>query len=188
MAYYIIGGDGKEYGPKPDSEVREWITEGRLNAQSQIRGQSDADWKTLADLPEFSGDLYGSTPSAPLPQAPTPQAPTPQAPIPQAPAHQPYSQPYPQYSAQAQSSTNGMAITGMICGIVSLPMLCCCYGMPFNILGIIFSIIGLSQIKKSNPTQSGKGMAMAGLICSILSLVLFVVFLAFGIAMNVAQM
>ena len=81
-----------------------------------------------------------------------------------------------------------MAITGMICGIVSLPMLCCCYGMPFNILGIIFSIIGLSQIKKSNPTQSGKGMAMAGLICSILSLVLFVVFLAFGIAMNVAQM
>jgi hypothetical protein len=174
MPYFIIGGDGKEYGPKPDSEVREWITEGRLNAQSQIRGQSDADWKTLADLPEFSGDLYGSTPSAPLPQAPTPQAP----------AHQPY----PQYSAPRQSGTNGMAITGMICGIVSLPMLCCCYGMPFNILGIIFSIIGLSQIKKSNPPQSGKGMAMAGLICSIISLVLFVVFLAFGIAMNVAQM
>ena len=77
--YMIIGGDGKEYGHKPDSEVREWIAEGRLNAQSQIREQSDADWKTLADLPEFAGDLYGATPSTlqPLPPAPAaPAAPT----------------------------------------------------------------------------------------------------------------
>ena len=101
MSYFIIGGDGKEYGPKPDSEVREWIAEGRLNAQSQIRGQADANWKILADLPEFAGDLYGATPSAlqPLPPAPA------------APAAQPYPQTYPQYSAQAQSGTNGMAIT-----------------------------------------------------------------------------
>ena len=68
-----------------------------------------------------------------------------------------------------------MAITGMICGIVSLPTLCCCYGFPFNILGIIFSAIGLSQIKKSNPRQSGKGMAIAGLICSILSFLIYLV-------------
>ena len=175
MAYFIIGGDGKEYGPKPDSEVREWIAEGRLNAQSQIRGQSDADWRILGDLPEFAGDLFGATPSAPA------------TPTPSVPVAQQYQQPYPQYSAQAQSGTNGMAITGMICGIVSLPTLCCCYGFPFNILGIIFSIIGLSQIKKSNPRQAGKGMAIAGLICSILSLVLFVVVLALGIAANIFQ-
>ncbi len=70
--YMIIGGDGKEYGPKPDSEVREWIAEGRLNAQSQIRGQSDADWRILGDLSEFAGDLFGATPSAPA--TPTPSA------------------------------------------------------------------------------------------------------------------
>ena len=74
MAYFIIGGDGKEYGPKPDSEVREWIAEGRLNSQSQIRGQADANWKTLADLPEFAGDLYGATPSALQPPPPAPAA------------------------------------------------------------------------------------------------------------------
>ena len=102
MAYFIIGGDGKEYGPKPDSEVREWIAEGRLNAQSQIRGQSDADWRILGDLPEFAGDLFGATPSAPA------------TPTPSAPVAQQHQQPYPQYSAQAQSGTNGMAITGMI--------------------------------------------------------------------------
>tara|TARA_B100001971_G_C18146655_1_gene513446 strand:+ start:586 stop:1092 length:507 start_codon:yes stop_codon:yes gene_type:complete len=168
MSYFIIGGDGKEYGPKPDSEVRDWIAEGRLNAQSQIRRQSDANWIALSDLPEFAGDLFGTTPSAPVTQQ--------------------YQQPYPQYSAPAQSGTNGLATAGMICGIVSLPTLCCCYGMPFNILGIIFSIIGLSQIKKSIPPQSGKGMAMAGLICSIISLVLLVVIFALGIAANVAQL
>ena len=160
MAYFIIGGDGKEYGPKPDSEVREWIAEGRLNAQSQIRGQSNADWRILGDLPEFAGDLFGATPSAPA------------TPTPSAPVAQQYQQPYPQYSAQAQSGTNGMAIAGMIMGILSLVTICC-YGFPFNLLGIIFSAIGLSQIKKSNPRQSGKGMAIAGLICSILSFLIY---------------
>ena len=79
-----------------------------------------------------------------------------------------------------------MAITGMICGSLSLPMLCCCYGFPFNILGIIFSAIGLSQIK-SNPHQDGKGMAIAGLICAILSLVMLAVFIALGVAGNIFQ-
>ena len=166
MAYYIIGGDGKEYGPKPDSEVREWIAEGRLNTQSQIREQSDPNWRALEDFPEFANYLFGATPSTPTPSAP---------------AIQQYQQPYPQYGYQAQSSTNGMAITGMICGIVSLPMLCCCYGLPFNILGVIFSKIGLSQLKK-NPGQGGRGMAIAGLICSIISIVILVILFALGFA------
>ena len=164
MSYFIIGGDGKEYGPKPDSEVREWIAEGRLNAQSQIRRQSDANWTVLGDLPEFAGDLFGATP-----------------PTPSAPAIQQHQQPYPQYSAQAQSGTNGMAIAGMIMGILSLVTICC-YGFPFNLLGIIFSAIGLSQIKKSHPRQSGKGMAIAWLICSILSFLIYAALLIVVIA------
>ena len=164
MSYFTIGGDGREYGPNPDSEVREWIAEGRLNAQSKIRRQSDANWTVLGDLPEFSNDLFGPTP-----------------PIPSAPAIQQYQQPYPQYSAQAQSGTNGMAIAGMVMGILSLVAICC-YGFPFNLLGIIFSAIGLSQIKKSNPRQSGKGMAIAGLICSILSFLIYAALLVVVIA------
>ena len=169
MAYFIIGGDGKEYGPKPDSEVREWIAEGRLNAQSQIRRQSDANWTVLGDLPEFANDLFGATPQKQV------------IPTPSAPAIQQYQQPYPQYSAQAQSGTNGMAIAGMVMGILSLVTICC-YGFPFNLLGIIFSAIGLSQIKKSNPRQSGKGMAIAGLICSILSFLIYAALLVVVIA------
>ena len=167
-SYHIIGGDGKEYGPKPDSEVREWIAEGRLNAQSKIRGQNDANWRILADLPEFAGDLFGVTPSTPSTQTPS------------APEIQQYQKPYPQYSAQAQSSPNGMAITGMILGILSILSIYPCCGIPFNILGIIFSAIALSQIK-SNPHQDGKGMAISGLICSSLSLLLLIAVIGLGI-------
>jgi hypothetical protein len=79
-----------------------------------------------------------------------------------------------------------MAITGMICGILSLPMLCCCYGLPFNILGIVFSIIALTQLK-ANPRQQGKGMAIAGLICSILSFILIGVLIVLGVAIGIAN-
>ena len=67
-----------------------------------------------------------------------------------------------------------------------MPMLCCCYGLPFNILGIVFSIIALTQLK-ANPRQQGKGMAIAGLICSILSFILIGVLIVLGVAIGIAN-
>ncbi len=169
--YFLIGGDGKEYGPKSAADVREWIAEGRLNAQSQIKRQAETDWVQLGSLQEFAADLNPPT-AAPGPLPP-----------PQPPAS--YAAPPPAYATVPQQpATNPMAITGMICGILSLPMLCCCYGLPFNILGIVFSIVGLSQIK-ANPQQEGKGMAIAGLICSILSFLLIGILIALGIAIGI---
>ena len=65
-------------------------------------------------------------------------------------------------------------------------MLCCCYGLPFNILDIVFSIVGLTQIK-ANPQQQGKGMAIAGLICSILSVLLIGILILLGVAIGIAN-
>ena len=54
--------------------------------------------------------------------------------------------------------------------------------MPFNILGIVFSLVGLAQIKKSPETFTGRGMAIAGLALSIFSVVLIGVMIAvFGV-------
>ena len=47
--YIVIGGDGKEYGPKASVEVSDWIREGRLNLQSQIKEQGDDEWKVFLD-------------------------------------------------------------------------------------------------------------------------------------------
>jgi hypothetical protein len=70
-------------------------------------------------------------------------------------------------------------------GLVSITFgLCCCYGIPFNVLGIIFSLVALAQIKGSPHVYSGKGIAIAGLITSLLSIVLVALLMILGVALN----
>jgi uncharacterized membrane protein len=52
--YIIIGGDGKEYGPVTDADVRQWITEGRLAASSLAKGEGDAEFRPLSKFPELA--------------------------------------------------------------------------------------------------------------------------------------
>src|SRR5580698_5474852 len=52
--YTIIGGDGKEYGPISEADLRKWIAEGRLNAQSLVKAESDAEFRPLATFPELA--------------------------------------------------------------------------------------------------------------------------------------
>jgi uncharacterized membrane protein len=58
--YIIIGGDGKEYGPVPDADVRQWIAEGRLAAASLAKGEGDAEFRPLEKFPELAA-LFGPT-------------------------------------------------------------------------------------------------------------------------------
>ena len=67
--YFIIGGDGKEYGPISEADLRQWVAGGRLNHKSQAKAESDAEFRPLANFPEFA-DLFGAAPtqaSAPPP-------------------------------------------------------------------------------------------------------------------------
>ena len=67
------------------------------------------------------------------------------------------------YAHVGPPRTSGMAIAGLICSFF------------FSLLGLIFSIIALNQIKRSLGTLTGRGMAMAGLIISIANMLLGVV-------------
>jgi hypothetical protein len=59
--YIIIGGDNKEYGPVNETEIKQWITEGRLNAASRVKAESDAEFRELALFPEFAEALQPRT-------------------------------------------------------------------------------------------------------------------------------
>src|SRR5260221_7032267 len=72
--YRIIGADGKEYGPVSAEIVRQWIAQGRANAQSRIRPEEAADWKCLSELPEFAADLLARSGTPVLPPPATAQA------------------------------------------------------------------------------------------------------------------
>jgi hypothetical protein len=150
--YRIIGADGKEYGPISAEQLKLWIAEGRANAHTKVRLEGATDWKPLGELPEFALATPLNAPPGTVPGT---------------------------IYAPMTTKTNSMAIAGLVMGILSLTMSCCCYGLPFNILGIIFSTIALSQIKKDPLTQTGRGLAIAGLICSILSIVVSVLLLVF---------
>ena len=78
----------------------------------------------------------------------------------------------------SQPQSNGLAITGMVLGIVALViglLSSCCGGIfvvlfsaPFAIGGLITSIIALKK-------GQDKGMAITGIICSALALLIGVV-------------
>jgi len=59
--YKIIGVDGRPYGPVGADQIRIWITENRVNAQTLVQLEGATEWKPLTAFPEFG---------APPPQVP----------------------------------------------------------------------------------------------------------------------
>jgi hypothetical protein len=53
--YKIIGADQKEYGPVTGDQLRQWIAEGRMNAQTRVRAEGSETWQPLSAFPEFAG-------------------------------------------------------------------------------------------------------------------------------------
>ena len=81
--YLIIGGDGKEYGPAAEADLRQWIAEKRLNAESRVKSESDAEFRPLAQIPEFADAFapHATAPAAPAASSsPSPLAAAPSAP------------------------------------------------------------------------------------------------------------
>jgi hypothetical protein len=155
LMYRIIGADGKEYGPVPIDVVRQWLAEGRANAQTRVLPDGATEWKALGELPEFQTDISSATttPSGTVPQPIRPLA-------------------YP-----PTSRTNTLAIFGLILGVLSVTLSFCCFGLPFNLAGIVISTIALVQIKEQK--QEGRGLAIAGLALSIISIILRLLLLIF---------
>jgi hypothetical protein len=68
----------------------------------------------------------------------------------------------------ARDDGSGMAAAGLTFGILS--NVCCCMGLLFGALGVVFSAVALNQ-SSAHPQQRGRGMATAGLVLSIVGLV-----------------
>ncbi len=69
--YKIIGADGKEYGPITADQLRQWVAEGRANAQTRVLVEGSTEWKPLSAFPEFMVSAPAAPPtlSAPIPVA-----------------------------------------------------------------------------------------------------------------------
>ena len=102
---------------------------------------------------QYTQPGYGQAPQQPYGQQPYGQQPY---------GQQPYGQPYAQQpAAYPQDRWNGMAIAGFVCSFI------------FSIVGLVLSIIGYNQTKKTG--EKGKELALAGIIISGLSIVMTIV-------------
>lgn len=54
--YYLIGTDGRQYGPLSQDDVRTWLTDGRASRYSRARRTTDSAWTALRELTEFEAD------------------------------------------------------------------------------------------------------------------------------------
>jgi TM2 domain-containing membrane protein YozV len=68
--YKIVGVDGQQYGPVSAEEIRRWIADKRVNAQTLVQMEGAQEWKPLGSFSEFASELK----SVPPPIAPPPSA------------------------------------------------------------------------------------------------------------------
>jgi TM2 domain-containing membrane protein YozV len=66
--YKIIGTNGRPYGPVSAEEIRRWIAENRVNAQTSVQMEGSQEWKPLGSFSEFASELK----AVPPPIAPPP--------------------------------------------------------------------------------------------------------------------
>jgi len=71
--FKIIGADQKEYGPVSTAQIRQWITDGRLNATTKAQRATGGDWQPLSAFEEFA-DIFNPAVAASTPDATAPAA------------------------------------------------------------------------------------------------------------------
>ncbi|MFZ5987602.1 MAG: DUF4190 domain-containing protein [Bacillota bacterium] len=87
------------------------------------------------------------------------------------------------FSPPVQVKTNSYAIASMVLGIVSIPLVCCCYiGVITGILAVIFGFLARNKIKSSYGAEKGEGMALAGIITGFVAIGLVIVLLIIAFA------
>lgn len=146
---------------------------GQINAPDQLAGRTVKCPKcaTVLRLPAAAVSAIQAMPPLPSPAAPAPGVAAPLAFDFDAPSQpEPGSEPA---QRGAPGGSNGMAIAGMVLGIVGfvVVVLIPCFGLVLGvvlgILGTTFSGIGLAAASRRG---SGKGMAITGLVLSILAI------------------
>lgn len=134
----------------------------------------------MSQPPDFDPDAHPGDPwaiPAPPPSAGDPTAPYATPYYGQQPAYGPPPSyvPPPSYYALSGATpvTNGLAITSLVVGIVSLVLSFCCVGLSLlAVAGIVCGFVARSQIARSQGYQTGAGLALAGIVVSSIAVLL----------------
>ena len=62
-SYYVFA-ENRSFGPVPSATIRQWITEKRVSGETQAQRAGSNEWKRIAEMPEFAGQVSTPPPSA----------------------------------------------------------------------------------------------------------------------------
>jgi prepilin-type processing-associated H-X9-DG protein len=134
--YKIVGADQKEYGPVSAEQIHEWLASGRVNSQTLVQMEGNAEWIPLASFPALAEPMAGSAPPPVIPPAAR------KAPL-------------------TPGKMSGMAIASLVLGALGLPTL----GLT-ALFGLILGLISMGKIRRSQGALRGWELALAGTIIS----------------------
>jgi hypothetical protein len=169
--YKIIGADQKEYGPVTAEQLRQWLAEGRVSAQTQVKAEGATEWTALGTLPEFAAASAGTMPVMPgiAPASPAPSAAA--AALVNGPAIGLIVVAVLGALLQIVSIIKNLVVGSAISGNVQLPafvkMLSGPVGVVLGIIGILVSVVILLGAMKMKKLES-YGLAMAASIIAMI--------------------
>jgi hypothetical protein len=153
--YTIIGSDQKPYSPVTPDDIRRWIAEGRLNGQSLMKSEGDAEFRPLSTFAEFAAALAARTPAE--------SPPTSLSPV------------FARTATTVATKTSRLAIASLALGI--LGVFTC--GVT-ALIGLILGIVAMVKIRRSQGALRGDGNAQAGIVVSGISLLVVLLFAVFA--------
>lgn len=83
-----------------------------------------------------------------------------------------------------RTSTNGLAVAGLVLGIIGIPATFALFNI-FAVLALIFGLVARSQIQRSGGTQGGAGMALAAVVLGATGIALDIIWVIVAVATSV---
>ena len=155
--YRIIASDGQEYGPVTAEQLKQWIAEQRVNAETRVKTENSQDWQTAGTLAEFASLFAAPTASPPTADSPK------------------------------TVKTSGMAITSLVCGILGIFTcgLSALLGLILGIIALVK--INNSKGRLAGKGMAISGLIVSGLFVLMLPIFAAMLFPALAKAKGRAQ-
>lgn len=177
-AWYLRVPEGHQYGPVPKTEMDNWVREGRVTAQCQLKN-GDGPWQPAASIySQLGGAQSGVGPFQPVQQPANPFA----QPMGGAP-YNPYASPMaPQMGYPPNFAYRKPHRGGMILALGILSFFCC----PIMIINLVLASNDLSEMERGTMDTSGQGLTRTGQILSFVALGLTLLGIVLQVVLAVA--
>lgn len=153
MAMWYCAVNQQKYGPVDEAQVHGWIRQGRLAPDTLVWTEGMETWQPIHDIPRLAA-MFDEVTGALRPDIAM------------------------EGHLGEVGRSNGLAIAGMILGIVGTLTFCLwCLSIPLGVVGMVLSIMG---IRRHGQTGTGRGMAITGVVLSGLALLLGLLVIVLG--------